>query len=133
MAKTDFKSVDQYIKAQPPHARPILQRVREVIARALPRAVEGISYQIPVFKMPAGPAVIYFAAWKAHYSLYPASAALVAALEGERAPFTVEKATVKFPLDAPVPAGLITRIAKMRAREVADAKAVKGGAPKKRR
>ena len=63
MAKTDYVSVDQYLKAQPPHVRDVLQRVRAVLKEALPDAQEGISYQIPVLRQ-QGAAVIYFAGWK---------------------------------------------------------------------
>jgi hypothetical protein len=62
MAKTDFKSVDEYIAAQPETVRSVLQRVRSAIRQALPGAEEVISYQIPTFKLHGGP-VLYFAGW----------------------------------------------------------------------
>ena len=48
MAKTDFKSVNQYIASKPKDVRGILQRVRSTIRKAVPAAEEVISYQIPV-------------------------------------------------------------------------------------
>ena len=51
MARSDYQSVDHYIAAQPAPARPTLERVRATIRKALPRATEGISYQIPVYKV----------------------------------------------------------------------------------
>jgi len=57
--------------------------------------------------------------WKQHYSLYPASDALVAAFKGALTPYRVSKGTLRFPLSEPVPAKLIERIAKFQAREVA--------------
>ena len=48
MARTSFRSVDEYIAAQPPAARAVLTRVRSAIQEALPGAEEVISYQIPV-------------------------------------------------------------------------------------
>ena len=80
MAKTSFESVDAYVAAQPEGVQSILQRVRGAIRRAMPEAEEAISYQIPAYKL-AGHPVLYFAAWKAHFSLYPASVPLVAALK----------------------------------------------------
>jgi uncharacterized protein YdhG (YjbR/CyaY superfamily) len=56
--------------------------------------------------------VIYFAAWKEHYSLYPVSAEVVAALGDRLEPFEIKKSTIRFPFDKPVPATLIARIAK---------------------
>ena len=51
MAKTDFRSVDEYILAQPKSVQPILRRVRSVIRKAVPAAVEVISYQLPAYKL----------------------------------------------------------------------------------
>ena len=66
MAKTDFKSVDEYISTFPEGVQAILQRVRRTIRRAVPAADEVISYQIPGYKL-RGARVIYFAGWKEHY------------------------------------------------------------------
>jgi uncharacterized protein YdhG (YjbR/CyaY superfamily) len=119
MAKTDFKSVDDYIAAQPQAAQRVLGRVRGTIRAALPRAEEVISYQIPAYKLD-GRAVVYFAGWKQHYSLYPAGERLVAAFKQELAGYTISKGTIRFPLDAPVPVKLIARIARFRANEQAE-------------
>ncbi len=118
MAKTDFKSVGEYIAAQPEDVQPILKRVRGTLRKALPDAGESISYQMPTYKLPGG-AVIYFAGWKQHYSLYPASDRLVEAFQDELAPYEVNKGTIRFPIADPVPVKLIQRIAKFRAKEVA--------------
>jgi uncharacterized protein YdhG (YjbR/CyaY superfamily) len=116
MARTAYRSVDDYLAAQPAAARPILARVRGAIRRALPGADETISYGIPTFKL-HGRAVLYFAGWKAHYSIYPSSAAIVAAFKEELAPYRIEKGTIRFPLSARVPVRLIAGIAKLRAQE----------------
>jgi uncharacterized protein YdhG (YjbR/CyaY superfamily) len=130
MAKTDFKSVDEYIASRPQDVQAILKTVRAAIRKALPRAEEVISYQIPAYKL-AGVRVLYFAGWKAHYSLYPANARLVAAFKKELAPYKVEKATIRFPLSGVVPVKLIGRIAKFRAKEVTEREKAKLSAPKK--
>ncbi len=101
MAKTNFKSVDEYIAAQPEARHAVLDRVRGAIRAALPRAEEVISYQIPAYKMPGG-TLLYFAGWKQHYSIYPATAALVAAFEDELATYKISKGTIRFPLSQPV-------------------------------
>src|SRR4249919_524603 len=49
--KTGFKSVDDYIAAQPKNAQAALRRVRSIVRKAVPSAVEVISYQIPAFKV----------------------------------------------------------------------------------
>jgi uncharacterized protein YdhG (YjbR/CyaY superfamily) len=75
--------------------------------------------------------VLYFGGWKRHYSLYPATAQLVAACKDELAPYEVEKGTIRFPLSEPVPVKLIGRIAKLRAKEVAEIEKAKAAAAKK--
>jgi len=116
MSKTNFQSVDEYIASQPEATRAVLRRVRGIIRRALPKAEETISYKMPTYKL-GGEVVLYFAAWKAHYSLYPAGARLLAAFERELTPYEVRKSTIRFRLTQPVPAQLIGRIAKFRAKE----------------
>ena len=114
--KTHFTSVDDYIDAQPDHVRGVLHRVRSIIRRALPKAEEVISYQIPAYRL-QGERVLFFAGWKRHYSLYPAGERLVAAFKSELAPYEIRKGTIRFPLSEPIPVKLIERIAKFRAKE----------------
>jgi len=130
MAKTDFESVDDYIAAQPEAAQGALKRVRSIIRKAVPKAGEAISYKIPTYKLHGSP-VLYFAGWKKHYSLYPASDRLVAALGKDLAPYEVNKGTIRFPLSEPVPVAVIERIAKFRAAEIVGNETAKP-APKKR-
>ncbi|GAA4121439.1 iron chaperone [Aminobacter aganoensis] len=132
MAKTDFKSVDEYIAAQPQAVQPILERLRKIIRDALPGAEEVISYQIPAYKLDAG-RVIYFSGWKEHYSLYPVTERLVARLGAEVAPYVAGKGTLRFSLSEPIPARLIERIALLRAEEEADARKAKAAASHKAR
>jgi uncharacterized protein YdhG (YjbR/CyaY superfamily) len=117
MAKTDFKSVEEYLATLPDEVQAVLQRVRGIIRKAVPEAQEVISYQIPAYKLPGGP-VLFFACWKKHYSLYPATQRLVTQFQDELAPYEVSKGTIRFPLGEPVPAKLIERIAKFRVQEL---------------
>jgi uncharacterized protein YdhG (YjbR/CyaY superfamily) len=120
MAKTDFKSVDEYIATHPEDVQAILQRVRNAIRKAVPGAEEVISYRIPAYKKD-GATVLFFAGWKRHYSLYPATDLLVEAFREDLAHYEVnDKGTIRFPLFQPVPEKLIGRIAKFRAKEVAE-------------
>ena len=131
MAKTDFKSVDDYVATHPRDVRAALQRVRSAIRKALPGADEVISYQMPAYKL-EGRVVIYFAGWTGHYSLYPATGQLVPSFKEELAPYAVSKGAIRFPLWEPIPVKLIGRIAKFRAKEVAERVKAKAAAPKKR-
>ena len=119
MAKKQMGSVDEYIAAQAGAVQRVLQRVRNAIRRAVPRADETISYGIPTYKLD-GRAVIYFAGWSEHYSIYPSTRRVSDALGSELAPYQAGKGTLRFALADPVPVRLIARIAKLRAQEVAE-------------
>jgi uncharacterized protein YdhG (YjbR/CyaY superfamily) len=119
-------SVDEYLEALPEATRLALQTVRDAIRRAEPRAEESISYDMPTYKL-NGERLLYFAGWKKHYSLYPATPEVLAAFRDELAEYKVEKSTIQFPLAEPVPVKLIERIAKFRASQVADRAATTTG------
>ena len=76
-------SVREYVASKPKESRASLEAVRRAILKALPNAQEGLAYQMPAYTL-NGVGVLYFAGWKSHYSLYPASDALVEAFAKER-------------------------------------------------
>jgi uncharacterized protein YdhG (YjbR/CyaY superfamily) len=118
MARVPVASVSAYIASQPKGAQALLRKVRAAIRKGLPGIQESISYGMPTYKLD-GRAVIYFACWKQHYSIYPANAELVAAFSKELAPYEVgDKGTIRFPLSAPVPTTLIGRLAAFRLKQV---------------
>jgi uncharacterized protein YdhG (YjbR/CyaY superfamily) len=130
MANTDYKSVNEYIASRPEAVRGVLKRVRSTIRQAVPKADEMISYQMPAYKLHGG-ILLYFAGWKQHYSLYPATDGVAEAFEDELARYQVSKGTIRFPLSEPVPVRLIGRIAKFRAKVAAARAKAKAAAPKK--
>jgi uncharacterized protein YdhG (YjbR/CyaY superfamily) len=109
MARPGVDSVDAYIAKQPDEVQPVLRRVRRIIRKALPGADETISYQIPTYKQD-GQYVVYFAAFRQHWSLYPVTSAVRAQLKRELADYEGSKGTVRFPLSEPVPDRLVERI-----------------------
>jgi uncharacterized protein YdhG (YjbR/CyaY superfamily) len=112
------RSVDEYIAAQRAAVRPKLEQIRATIRKAVPQAVEGIGYRMPGYKLHGKP-LLYFAAFKEHYSLFAASGTFFTTLEAELKGYAMRKGTVQFPLDRPVPVKLIGRIAKLRAAGIA--------------
>jgi uncharacterized protein YdhG (YjbR/CyaY superfamily) len=106
--KKPFTTVDAYIRSFPDDTRAILEQVRQAIKRAAPDAVEIISYGIPAFDR-NGKHLVFFAGWKRHISLYPIPAG-DSALQQELAPYKQAKGTIQFPLNKPVPYGLVERI-----------------------
>jgi uncharacterized protein YdhG (YjbR/CyaY superfamily) len=130
MARPDFRSIDEYIAAQPPASQVALGRVRCAIRAAAWGAEEGISYKIPAYTL-HGSVLLYFAGWKSHFSIYPAGDRLMAAFKGELDPYKASKGTLRFPLSEPVPVKLIERIARFRAKEIAEHKQAKVAAKKR--
>ena len=118
-------SVREYIASKPKESRAKLEAVRQAIRKAIPGVEEGLSYQIPAYSL-NGSAVLYFAGWKSHFSIYPASDAMVAALGKALEPYERSKGTIKFPLSEPVPVRLIERIAKFRAGQLSKRDGTKG-------
>jgi uncharacterized protein YdhG (YjbR/CyaY superfamily) len=104
-------SIDEYIAGFPRDVRVTLQKIRLTIKKAAPDAQETISYQIPTFKLHG--TLISFAAFSKHIGLYPAPSGSER-FNRELSAFRASKSTVRFPLDKPVPYGLITRIVKLR-------------------
>ena len=117
MANNAPNSVDDYLKQLPERTRLPLEQVRNAIRRALPNADEVISYKIAAYEV-NGKIALYVAGWKQHYSLYPAGDRVMTALKKELTPYKVQRGTIRFPLDKPVPAKLIEKIARLRAEEV---------------
>lgn len=115
MAKTDFKTIDEYIATFPAEVQAILQQVRQTIKAAVPAAEEVISYQIPAFTYHGW--LLYFSAYKHHFSIScPPPFAVFEAFKAELASYKQSKSAVQFPLDQPVPVDLLYRMAQFQAR-----------------
>ena len=129
MAKTDFKSVSEYIASKRKDVQAVLKLVRDAIRKAVPEAEELISYQMPMYRLNGGP-VLYFAGWKQHYSLYPLGDAVAAEFQKELAAYEMSRGTIRLPLSEPVPVKLIQRIAKFRAKQLTARQKAKGSRKK---
>jgi uncharacterized protein YdhG (YjbR/CyaY superfamily) len=106
-----------YLAALPPKARRAVNQLRAAVLAAVPDAQEWFSYRMPGFRLNGRP-LVWCAAFANHVSLYPMTAAIrkahTAALKG----YKVSTGTVQLPLAAPLPVGLVKRLAKARAAEV---------------
>lgn len=126
MARTRAASVSQYIASKPREARAALKQVRDAIRTAVPAAEEGFAYQMPMYTL-NGVYLLYFAGWKAHYSLYPVTDDLAAAFTRELAPYGRSKGGLRLPYAEPVPVRLIARLARFRAGQIKERDARRGG------
>jgi len=110
-----WRTVEEYIGSFPEDVQAVLREVRRRILSVVPEAGETISYQIPAMTL-NGRNLVHFAAWKHHVSLYPVPDA-DPALAAELAPHLAGKGTLRFPLDQPIPGGLIERVVMLLARQ----------------
>jgi uncharacterized protein YdhG (YjbR/CyaY superfamily) len=116
-AKQDGVKVRAYFASLPPDGRRRLKQLRAAIRVAAPKATEVISYGIPAFRL-NGRILVWYAAWKNHSSLYPITGAVKRDHSDELEGYATSKGTVRFPLDKPLPSGLIKRLVKARVREL---------------
>jgi uncharacterized protein YdhG (YjbR/CyaY superfamily) len=108
------KNIDEYIASFSPEVQAILEKVRVTIRNAAPDAQETISYKIPAFRL--NRILVYFAAFKKHIGLYPpvrGDARLVKAAST----YAGVKGNLQFPLDQPIPYGLIKKIVQFRVKQ----------------
>jgi len=109
-------SVDDYLAALPEDRRALMESLRRTIQAAAPEAIEVISYKMPAFKS-HGQFLVSYDAYKNHYSLFPASEAVVEACGDDLKPYLRGRGTISFPVGMPIPAALVTKIVQVRVAE----------------
>ena len=115
MAKTDFKTIDEYIATFDGEDAAGLQAIRKAILSAVPEAEERISYQIPAFHHHGW--IFYMSAHKQHFNLScPPPSAAFEKFKTELAQYKQTKSAVLFPKSKPLPLGLIGRMAVVQAK-----------------
>jgi uncharacterized protein YdhG (YjbR/CyaY superfamily) len=114
---TAVTSVEEYLATLSEERRAGVEALRRTIRAAAPEAVETIAYQMPAFRSHGGQFLVSYAAYKKHYSLFPASGAVVEALGDEIAPYLAGKGTIQFPADQPIPTATVTKIVAIRVAE----------------
>jgi uncharacterized protein YdhG (YjbR/CyaY superfamily) len=109
-------TVDEYLDTLSPDRREPMELLRRTIRAAAPDATEVITYKMPGFKS-GGQFLVSYDAFKNHYSLFPASDAVVVGLGEELTPYLAGKGTIRFPASRPIPADLVRKIVEIRVAE----------------
>lgn len=116
MAKTNFKSVDEYHKTFPKGTQERLKSIRDVIHKVVPKVEEVISYQIPCFKYKGY--LVYYAAFAKHITLSnPFSEKFLKTFEKDLKDYKVSRAAIQFPNDKELPLVLIKKMVQFRKKE----------------
>jgi uncharacterized protein YdhG (YjbR/CyaY superfamily) len=108
---------EEYLVAFPAETQKMLVQLRETIKKSAPEAEEVISYGMPSFRQNGQ--LLYFAGFKNHIGFYPLMTG-VEAFKTELSSYKWGKGSIQFPLQKPLPLGLITRIVKFRVKENTD-------------
>jgi uncharacterized protein YdhG (YjbR/CyaY superfamily) len=112
--RTEYSSIDEYIRSFPEHIQKKLKEIRKAIRGEVPEAQEKISYQIPTFCLNGN--LVCFAGYETHIGFYPGANG-IDAFKTELATYKTGKGSVQFPIEKPLPIGLIKKIVKFRVKE----------------
>jgi uncharacterized protein YdhG (YjbR/CyaY superfamily) len=108
-------TVSEYIKSFPKSTQVILNQLRTVIKETAPQAEELIGYGMPAYKLNKKP-LVYFAGYANHIGFY-ATPNGHAKFAKELSIYKQGKGSVQFPIDEPMPLGLIKKIVAFRVKE----------------
>jgi uncharacterized protein YdhG (YjbR/CyaY superfamily) len=113
----EFITVDEYFATLEPERRAAMEELRGAIRAGAPGGTEVIAYRMPAVRSHGGQFLVSYDAYKRHYSLFPASEAVIEGLGEELAPYLAGKGTIRFPADRPIPVDLVRRIVEIRFEE----------------
>ena len=114
-AKND--TVDDYLSHLDEPKRRTLEALRRAILEVVPEAEQVISYRVPAFRV-HGKTIAGFAAFKDHLSYLPFSGSILGQLADELRDYTMTKSALHFPVDRPLPQGLVKKLVELRLAEV---------------
>lgn len=117
-----YKTVDEYIKSFPKGVGATLKTLRALFKKLAPKGEEAMKYGMPTLRL-NNKNVLHYAAYEKHIGFYPTPSG-VKAFEKDLGKYKFSKGAIQFPIDKPLPMGLITKIAKFRIKEVPVKKAI---------
>jgi uncharacterized protein YdhG (YjbR/CyaY superfamily) len=110
------QQVDDYLANVEEPKRATLQELRRTIRDIIPEAEEVISYGMPAFRL-HGKVIVGFAAFKNHLAYLPHSGSVFAELRDDLAGYSSTEGSLHFPIDKPLPKGLVKKLIAVRLRQ----------------
>jgi uncharacterized protein YdhG (YjbR/CyaY superfamily) len=110
------KTIDEYLAGVSPDQRTALEKLRQTIRAAAPKAEECISYGLPAFRLDGHP-LVALGAGANHCAFYLMSGSTVEAHQADLEGYDTSKGTIRFPADKPLPAALVRKLVKARIAE----------------
>jgi uncharacterized protein YdhG (YjbR/CyaY superfamily) len=111
----EIKTVDEYISTFPAETKTKLNIIRKTIKNLAPEAIENMAYGMPAYKTNKKP-LFYFGGFAKHIGFY-ATPTGHEKFRKQLSIYKQGKGSVQFPLDKPIPYGLIEKIVKFRVKE----------------
>ena len=108
------KTITEYINAAPKESRKKLREMRTCIRKAAPGATEALKWGMPAFSHSR--ILVMFAAFQHHIGFFPTSSPLKA-FKKDLSKFKTGRGSIQFPLEKPLPLGLVRKITKFRIKE----------------
>ena len=112
-----MSSFDEYLATVPDAQKAELERIRQLVRRAVPEAEEATSYGMPAFKYRKRP-LLDVRASKNHLSVFPFSPEAIDAARDSLAGFDLSKGTVRFTPDKPIPESALEQLLRHRLSEI---------------
>lgn len=107
-----MNAVKKYIASFDEKTLEKLNAIRETIIEIVPEASERICMGVPTYDL-NGKWLVHFAAFKKHIGFYP-DPDVISAFKDRLKDYKTSKGTVQFPLDKPLPMGLIREMIEYR-------------------
>ena len=105
--------INKYLAALEDPKRSTLEQLRQTILEIIPEAEQGISYQVPSFRVD-GKVIAGFAAFKNHLSYLPHSGSVFPVLRDELANYKTSTGALQFPIDTSLPKPLVEQLIRVR-------------------
>jgi uncharacterized protein YdhG (YjbR/CyaY superfamily) len=115
--------IERYLAAQPEPHQATLRTLRATLRRVLPSATEAMSYAMPTFKVD-GTSVLSYAGFLRHCSVFPHGGDALVGLTGGA--YDIDKGTLRFPIDRPLPASVVRTIVAAKLRSITAHDAARG-------
>lgn len=103
------ETIDAYILEQPEDIQKYLYQMHGILQAALPDVQERISWSMPTYWNQHN--IVHFAGFKKYIGFYPGQQA-IEMFEERLKEYKTSKGAIQFPYNKPLPAELITEIAK---------------------
>lgn len=112
-----MSEIDDFLEGLPDAQRQAFEVICRVVARVAPHAEPGKSYGMAAFRA-GGKPLLGMTASREHLSVHPFSPAVVAAVAGDLAGFSLSKGTVRFTPEVPLPDEVVERMVRLRLAEI---------------